>query len=368
VKKLMLIGLLLAAAACAPLTPQQQNEKGEELYGQGRELLLALGADSQAFYDRSLYDQRRTPLASVRGEKREVLRRALALLRAAEKYGNAKAALELAFIYAQDDDVLGLEPEPRLAQYRHYLEKAEAADIILARELLATNYLWGINGYKRDLGKGLELLEAAAAAGSEGARRFLLRFYQDHLKQYPEKYIYWREQNAEQGDGAAQADLGDKFQKGYYPFPQSYEKAKYWYERAAANNSDLGFHYLGHLYLLGQGVEPDYLKARELFAQAAALEDWGGAAHHLGEIYYNGLGVKRNYREAFEWFRRGAEGGYYGSMYMTAYMYYRGRGVKASGGEAKTWYDLAREAEYDDGYAESQYLKPAITYLRRIFK
>jgi TPR repeat protein len=339
------------------LTPQQQSERGESLYGQGHELLLSLGDDIRI---------------SDAGN-REVLLRALALLQEAEEYGHDQAALELALLYDQtkDNDILGLGPEKYPARYRYYLERAEAAGLPLARELLGLNYLEGANGYNRDIDKALKLLEEAAEAGSLRAQRALAGFYYGDIDVYLERYIYWCEKIADAGDGLIQACLGYNFQYGYYSFPQSYEKAIYWYEKAAANNSDLGLHYLGHLYLLGQGVAVDYAKARELFTKAAELEDWGGAAHHLGEIYYNGLGVKRDYREAFKWFTRGAEGGtrggYYGSMYMLAYMHYKGQGVRAGAGNAKTWYDLALAAEYHDGYAESKYMKPAIAYLRKIF-
>jgi TPR repeat protein len=376
-KKLMFIctWLLFATIACAPLSPEQQRERGKDLYAQGHELLLSLGADSQTFYEPETPRLGRFVLLPPdNAEKREVLLRALALLQEAEEYGSAQAALELAFIYDQTKagDSLGLGEEKHLARYRYYLQRAEAADLPLARRLLAIDYLAGGNGYEQDVDKGLELLEKNAETGNPYAWRTLMIFYAEHLDQYPEKYIYWLEKGAERGDGAIQVQMGVNFEKGYYPFPQSYEKAKYWYEKAAANNSELGLHYLGHLYLLGQGVDLDYAKARELFAKAAELEDWGGAAHHLGEIYYHGLGVKRDYREAFKWFMRGATGGargaYYGSMYMAAYMYYKGLGVKASRGNAKIWNDLAREAEYDDGYAQSQYMKPVIAYLRKIFR
>ncbi len=65
---------------------------------------------------------------------------------------------------------------------------------------------------------------------------------------------------AEQGDAAAQFNLGVMYSKGR-GVPQDYAEAVKWYKKAAEQNDDFAQGELGFMYGKGRGVPQDYVQA-----------------------------------------------------------------------------------------------------------
>ncbi|MDD2478671.1 MAG: hypothetical protein PHS31_02120 [Victivallaceae bacterium] len=139
-------------------------------------------------------------------------KKALDLLMNAAKQGNVDAQFMLGAIYKLDD----------------------LADLV--------------EGLEKDDKKALEWYEKAAEQGYEGS--------------------VWLENEAEQGDAAAQASTGLRYMSGN-PEDYDYEKAVYWLKKAAEQENAAGQFFLGWLYERGDGVEQDHKKAHELYQKAA---------------------------------------------------------------------------------------------------
>ena len=120
---------------------------------------------------------------------------------------------------------------------------------------------------------------------------------------------------AEQGDAAAQFELGDAYFLGQ-GIDLDYDSAIKWYMKSAEQgNADaefaLGFAHtlgagvgnaaaqnsMGCSYYWGQGVEQDYTEAVK-WLRMAADQGKGIALFNLGNAYAEGHGVERDYRKA----------------------------------------------------------------------
>ncbi|MDD5034209.1 MAG: tetratricopeptide repeat protein [Methylococcaceae bacterium] len=99
---------------------------------------------------------------------------------------------------------------------------------------------------------------------------------------------------------------------------------------------------LGNLYMKGWGVEQDYAAALRWFRKAA---DQGErmAQTKLGILYYHGLGVEKATEEAANWFRKAAEQGERSAQSILGSLYTSGEGVKQDLSLAFYWYTLAEE-------------------------
>jgi len=74
---------------------------------------------------------------------------------------------------------------------------------------------------------------------------------------------------AEQGNAAAQNNLGVMYANGY-GVQQDYFEAALWYRRAAEQGDPDALNNLGIMYDNGHGVPKDYVQARKLYDLAAA--------------------------------------------------------------------------------------------------
>lgn len=74
---------------------------------------------------------------------------------------------------------------------------------------------------------------------------------------------------AEQGDAAAQSELGEIYAKGQ-GVPQDHKKAVHWYQKAAEQGNADAQHTLGFMYAEGQGVPQDFKRAYVWSSLAAA--------------------------------------------------------------------------------------------------
>ena len=116
-----------------------------------------------------------------------------------------------------------------------------------------------------------------------------------------------------------------------------------------AENGDAAAQYnLGVLYDQGLGVEKDYAEARSWY-EKAAKQRYGRAEHNLGIMYEAGKGVDKNAAEAARWFRRGAAAGQAASQNNLGVLYMKGEGVAQNTGKAAFW--TARAAAAGNGAA-----------------
>ena len=103
----------------------------------------------------------------------------------------------------------------------------------------------------------------------------------------------------------------------------------------AAAQSDLGF-----MYANGSGVTEDAEEAVRWFRLAA---DQGGAAaqNNLGLMYETGAGVLQDYVEAVRWYRLAADQGGAEAQYNLGVMYAKGEGVLQDDVRAHMWVNLS---------------------------
>ena len=112
---------------------------------------------------------------------------------------------------------------------------------------------------------------------------------------------------ANQGDAAAQYNLGYMYSKGE-GVRQDDAKAVEWYQKAANQGDANAQTNLGVMYINGEGVQQDDAKAVEWFTKAAN-QGFSSAQTNLGLMYSSGQGVKKNLITAKEWFRKSCDNG-----------------------------------------------------------
>ena len=155
--------------------------------------------------------------------------------------------------------------------------------------------------------------------------------------------------SAEQGDVAAQFDLGDRYFNGE-GVPQDNGEALRWYRLAADQGLASAQASLGSMYRNGEGVPQDNGEALRWY-RLAADQGLASAQVSLGSMYGNGEGVPQDDGEAVRWYRLAADQGYANAQFNIGYMYANGEGVPQDDGEAVRWYRLAA----DQGLAQAQY-------------
>lgn len=113
---------------------------------------------------------------------------------------------------------------------------------------------------------------------------------------------------AEQGDSAAQVQIGAMYEEGK-GVPQDYSKALHWYKSAAAQGDALGEHNLANFYRRGIEVPQNFTEAKRLY-QSAALKGYDKAQFNLGVMYANGDGVRLDRETAYMWLTLAKENGH----------------------------------------------------------
>jgi TPR repeat protein len=145
-------------------------------------------------------------------------------------------------------------------------------------------------------------LMSAAVAGpfEDGAAAYVRGDYATAIR-------LWRPL-AEQGDAAAQNELGFAYYNGQ-GVPQDYAEAVKWYRLAAQQGyADAQFN-LGLMYSYGKGVSQDDAEAVKWYRKAAEQGN-AMAQFNLGFMYVKGQGVPQDYIQAHMWFNLAAANGY----------------------------------------------------------
>jgi TPR repeat protein len=165
---------------------------------------------------------------------------------------------------------------------------------------------------------------------------------------------------AEQGDAAAQFELGAAYDNGE-DIAEDDAQTIVWYRKAAEQgNADAQF-YLGRKYFWGAGgLFRDWAQA-VAWTRKSAAQGHSAAQTELGQMYEQGDGVTQNYAQAMDWYRKATEQGDILAPYLLGRMYEEGRGVAKDKAMAVTWYRKAavglRDGKYklDELCAEKSY-------------
>jgi TPR repeat protein/parvulin-like peptidyl-prolyl isomerase len=152
---------------------------------------------------------------------------------------------------------------------------------------------------------------------------------------------------AQQGDAAAQSDLGRAYFFGLLGLATNPALAAELLRKSADQNHPKGQYRLGMLYLLGGGVEKNLAEAVELFRKAAALGN-PEAQSKLGVLYLFGQGVQRDVGEALKWIRPAADKGIAEAQNNLGWMYLQGEGLDKNSTEGARWFRKAAEQNFPE--------------------
>jgi TPR repeat protein len=131
--------------------------------------------------------------------------------------------------------------------------------------------------------------------------------------------VVWYRKAAEQGDAAAQCNLGVKYAHGR-GVEKDEAEAVVWYRKAAEQGDAAAQCNLGVMYGNGRGVEKDEVEAVEWYRKAAE-QGYASAQNNLGVMYEYGQGVEKDEAEAVVWYRKAAEQGNARAQYNLGWMY-----------------------------------------------
>ncbi len=192
----------------------------------------------------------------------------------------------------------------------------------------------------------LNALMERAATGDADAQCGLGRQYESGLgvSQDYKQALFWLQKSVEQGDVAAQVELGVVFDK-----VEDYAQALIWYRKAAEQGNARAEYNLGLAYQNGEAVPKDIAQAIAWYRKAADKGDMV-AQTNLAVVYDQGLGVPQDYAQAAYWYRKAAELGFAEAQYGLSLLYLQGNGVPKDEAQAAAW--LLKAAEQGQPFAQ----------------
>lgn len=104
---------------------------------------------------------------------------------------------------------------------------------------------------------------------------------------------------------------------------------------------------LGRRYYAGQGVPQDHVEAAR-WTQLAAEQGYAPAQYNLGLLHFRNRGVAGDDAEAARWYRAAAEQGYAPAQGALGYLYAYGAGVQQDPVAAYMWLELAWRGAPDE--------------------
>jgi TPR repeat protein len=212
--------------------------------------------------------------------------------RKAADLGHTRAQYELVRLYAQG-----------LGVARDYSEAAKWCRLAAEKGYIPAQHFLG---HLYASGRGLETEYLEAPEPQPTAPERATSAQRNVQSDYAEAAKWWRKA-ADQGDAAAQSDLGWLYTSGQGVEP-NYAEAAAWFRKSAEQGNPNGQHWLGHCYLSGRGVGKDETEAFKCFREAANNGNIA-AQGDLGRLYATGRGVEQNSAEAIKWYGKAAEVG-----------------------------------------------------------
>jgi TPR repeat protein len=192
-------------------------------------------------------------------------------------------------------------------------------------------------GVPQDNTQAVIWLRKAAEQGNVAAQVELGIVF-DNMQDYAQALVWYRKA-AEQGNARAEYNLGLVYQNGE-GVPKDMEQAISWYRKAADQGDVIAQNYLGAMYENGIGVPPDYLKAADLYRRAAE-KGFAEAQYGLGFLYLYGKGVPKDSVQAVTWMLKAAEQGETKAQFNLGSCYINGEGVERDLNEGYFWIFLA---------------------------
>lgn len=180
----------------------------------------------------------------------------------------------------------------------------------------------------------IQSLQAMAEQGDAAAQVELgYRYYEgDGVPDNPAEAVRLFRQAAEQGDARGQCALGVCYAHAIGVDGDEREAAR-WYRLAAEQGNVVAQLYLAACYELGTGVEANRAEAARWYLEAAGQGD-GTAQYFLAQFYEQGSGDESEKQEALKWYRRAAEQGVLAAQVYLGDYYWRAKDFP----ESVTWY------------------------------
>lgn len=160
---------------------------------------------------------------------------------------------------------------------------------------------------------------------------------------------------AQNKDGDAAYELGNRYNLGKGRVKKNDEKLWYYINLAADNGNALALYLLGIVYFEDTEVR-DLDRAKELF-QAAANKGHNGASDYLAIMYYNGLGFKQDYKKAFTLSQATANQGNVAAQCNLGILYKEGKGVEKNLGSAAWCFMHAANGGDEDAVSQLKGLR-----------
>lgn len=189
-----------------------------------------------------------------------------------------------------------------------YAEPAAAGGDAMAQQLLGDILVVGMGGVPADEPRGIELLQASAAAGYAMGQNSLAISYEngEGVTADPARAAELYQAAAAQGLGEAEVNLG-RLYAGGTGVAEDDAKAFALFQSAAAKGHPQGWNGMGVSYEYGEGTVQDYALAMEAYHKA--LDGGAGiAAGNIAYLYVKGFGVERDFAQALQWARQSNEG------------------------------------------------------------
>lgn len=152
---------------------------------------------------------------------------------------------------------------------------------------------------------------------------------------------YWYQEAAEQGDAYAQVILGAMHIEGKVTIYDP-AKAMYWFHRSAEQGHNIAQFNIGGLYDDGIGVARD-VKQAAYWYQKAAEQGNIAAQFNIGVMYEGGIGVKKDLKQALHWHTKAAMQGDSDAQLSLAGLYFYGEGIVHNASQAAYWYQKSAE-------------------------
>ena len=146
---------------------------------------------------------------------------------------------------------------------------------------------------------------------------------------------------AEQGDAAAQYNLGLCYEEGK-GVATNYVTAVQWFRKAAERGHPGAQCQLGFCYFMGEGVPENTVEAIQWYRKSAE-QRYPPAQFNLAGCYASGKGVDKDAPQAVAWYRRAADQGFAKAQYNLGVCLESGFGVTQDPFEAVKWYRKAAE-------------------------
>ncbi len=235
---------------------------------------------------------------------------------------------------------------------------------------LGTLYLYGDQGFAKDLTRGLDLTRQAAEMGDWRAQCNLSYYYLSGygVERNEVEATKWQRKAADQSWEAY-----GEIALNYYTL-KNYAEAVKWSHKAIDAGIADGAFCLAICYQFGNGLAHDHVEAISWYKHAA---DKGhlDAQCNLGVIYRDGLFSEQDPAKAAQWFRKAAETGHAKSQLCLGVLYFAGNGVKQDHKQAISWVRKAAEqgfagaqaglgAAYDKGHGVEQDPVQAVKWYR----